>query len=77
MLTYYRLDSSGADPLEAGVAAVNARFTGARHHDRRSNEGFAKAMSTRHDFCAIERTAPTAGAAASLVLGELLLLISP
>jgi hypothetical protein len=34
-------------------------------------------MSTRHDICAIERTAATAGAAATLILGELLLLISP
>jgi hypothetical protein len=34
-------------------------------------------MSTRHEFCAIERTAGTAGAAATLILGTLLLLISP
>jgi len=34
-------------------------------------------MSTRHDSCAIERTAPRAGAAASLILGSLLLLICP
>jgi hypothetical protein len=34
-------------------------------------------MSTRHDICAIERTAGNAGPAATLILGTLLLLISP
>jgi hypothetical protein len=34
-------------------------------------------MSTRQTICAIERTAATAGAAASLILGTLLLLIRP
>jgi hypothetical protein len=34
-------------------------------------------MSTRHDICAIERTAGNAGSAASLILGTLLLLIRP
>jgi len=34
-------------------------------------------MSTRQTICAIERTAPRAGAAASLILGSLLLLICP
>jgi hypothetical protein len=34
-------------------------------------------MSTRHDICAIERAAATADAAATLILGSLLLLISP
>jgi hypothetical protein len=34
-------------------------------------------MSTRHTSCAIERTAGNAGAAATLILGTLLLLISP
>jgi hypothetical protein len=34
-------------------------------------------MSTRQTICAIERTAATAGSAASLILGTLLLLIRP
>jgi hypothetical protein len=34
-------------------------------------------MSSRHDISAIERTADNAGAAASLILGTLLLLIRP
>jgi hypothetical protein len=34
-------------------------------------------MSTLQTNCAIERTAPKAGAAATLILGSLLLLISP
>jgi hypothetical protein len=34
-------------------------------------------MSTRHEICAIERTAGDADAAASLILGTLLLLIRP
>jgi hypothetical protein len=34
-------------------------------------------MSTRRQICAIERTAPKAGAAATLILGTLLLLIRP
>jgi hypothetical protein len=76
-LTYSHLDFIDPDPLEAGVAAVNGGFTVLRHPDRRSNEGLTKAMSTRRGICAIERTAPKAGAAASLILGELLLLISP
>ena len=34
-------------------------------------------MSTRQTICAIERTAETAGSAATLILGTLLLLIRP
>jgi hypothetical protein len=34
-------------------------------------------MSSRHEICAIERTAGNAGAAAPLILGTLLLLIRP
>jgi hypothetical protein len=34
-------------------------------------------MSTRHDTCAIERAAENADSAATLILGTLLLLISP
>jgi hypothetical protein len=34
-------------------------------------------MSTRHETSAIERTAGNAGSAATLILGALLLLISP
>lgn len=34
-------------------------------------------MSTRHELCAIERTAGNADAAATLILGSLLLLIRP
>jgi hypothetical protein len=34
-------------------------------------------MSTRHDICAIERTAGNAGSADTLILGTLLLLICP
>ena len=34
-------------------------------------------MSTRQTICAIERTAEKAGAAATLILGSLLLLIRP
>ena len=34
-------------------------------------------MSTRQTICALERTAVKAGAAASLILGTLLLLIRP
>jgi hypothetical protein len=34
-------------------------------------------MSARHEICAIERTAGYAGAAGSLILGTLLLLIRP
>ena len=34
-------------------------------------------MTTRHDICALDRTAATAGSAATLILGSLLLLIRP
>jgi len=34
-------------------------------------------MSTRPNFCAIERTVGSAGSATSLILGTLLLLIRP
>jgi hypothetical protein len=36
-----------------------------------------RAMSARHDISAIGRTAGTAGSAATLILGSLLLLIRP
>jgi hypothetical protein len=41
------------------------------------DEGDLRAMTTRHDLCAIERTAAPAGSAATLILGSLLLLIRP
>jgi hypothetical protein len=34
-------------------------------------------MTKRQQFCALERTASTAGSAATLILGSLLLLIRP
>jgi hypothetical protein len=40
-------------------------------------EGDLRAMTTRHQICAIERAATTAGSAATLILGSLLLLIRP
>ena len=59
---------------------VNADFTGVRQIDRTTRGKSPKGpmtMSSRHDICAIERTAGNAGAAASLILGTLLLLIRP
>jgi len=52
-------------------------FTGLRQSNRRSNEGILKAMSTRMHIGAIERTAGTAGSAATLILDALLLLTGP
>src|SRR3974390_820910 len=76
-LTHSRLDFFGADPLEAVLQAVNAGFTGLYHSNRRSYEGFRKAMSARQTTSAIVRTAGAAGSAASLLLGSILLLIPP
>jgi len=57
--------------------AVNAGFTGLRQINRRDEGKSQEAMSTLQTNCAIERTAGNAGAAASLILGTLLLLIRP
>jgi hypothetical protein len=56
--------------------AVNADFTLFRESDR-DEEGDLRAMSTRHELCAIERAAAKAEPAATLILGTLLLLIRP
>jgi len=40
-------------------------------------KGDLDAMTTRYQVCAIERTAAMAGAAATLILGSLLLLTRP
>jgi hypothetical protein len=56
--------------------AINADFTLFRDLDA-NDEGDLEAMTTRHDVCAIDRTAATAGSAATLILGSLLLLIRP
>src|SRR5689334_19836552 len=69
------LDLRGRFPLQAASRLTRAlpesvRLTG----DTRDEPG---TMSTRHEIRAIEQTASNAGAAASLILGTLLLLIRP
>src|SRR4029078_2627520 len=69
------LDLRARFPLQAASRSTRAlpesvRLTG----DTREEPG---TMSTRHDIRAVERTAGNACAAASLILGRLLLLIRP
>ena len=74
-LSRHALDLRRRFPLQAASRLTRAlpesvRLTG----DTREEPG---TMSTRHEICAIERTADNAGTAASLILGTLLLLIRP
>jgi hypothetical protein len=78
MLTYSGLDLPPHLPLEAGLPrrGLTRALPDSATLDV-EDEGQFRAMSTRHDICAIERTAGNAGSAATLILGTLLLLISP
>jgi hypothetical protein len=62
------------------MKAVNAGFTLFRDAGRRKR-GYSRAMTTRHDIRALGRAASQAGpkgsALSTLILGSLLLLISP
>jgi len=61
-------------PRERLRAGFNPQFTVIRDLER-SNEG--SGMSTRRDDCAIRRAAAAAGSGRILILGGLLILISP